>query len=94
MTKSVRNLVMAFVVAVGAAGAMASPALAADWHHGRDARAHEWRDHYRGGYGWAPYAYAAPAYGYYGGYYGGYVPAPVPYAPVGSFSLSIPLAIR
>jgi hypothetical protein len=90
---------MAFVVAAGAAGALASPALAADWDHGRDGRArewraHEWREHHRVGYGWQPYAYAAPAYGYYGGAYG-YAPAPVPYAaPVGSFSLSIPFAVR
>ena len=99
MTRTIRNLVIALVVVAGAA---ASPALADDWHRGGDWREHgfgwrgpewrehEWREHGGYGYGWAPYAYAAPAYGYYG-----YAPPPVPYAaPVGSFSLSIPFAMR
>jgi hypothetical protein len=111
MTRTIRNLVMAFVVTIGAAGALASPALAAEWDHGRDGRAQEWRgqdDHGRDGraqewrgrdwrdydrdaYRPAPYAYAAPAYGYYG-----YVaPPPVTYAPpAATFSLFVPFTIR
>ena len=101
MTKTIRNLVMALVVTAGAAGAMASPALAADWDRGRDGRVQEWRhDDWRAhyapdptpyAYGYVAPAYVAPAYGYYGPY--GYAAPPVAaYAPpAASFSLTVPL---
>ena len=108
MTRTIRNLVMALVVTAGAAGAMASPALADPWDHGGGWGGHEWREHQGygyGAYGVAPYAYGAPAYGYgapaygyaapaYG--YGGYAaPPPVAYAPpAASFSLFVPFAFR
>jgi hypothetical protein len=87
-TRRLRALVLAGAVAAATAGAVATPALADDWHghdawHGQDWHAHAWRGdddddwgrpaYYSYGYAY-PYAYAAPA-----PYYG-YAPAPV-YAP-------------
>ena len=78
----IRNIALALAVAIGAAGALASPALAADWgNHGRYEQ--HWRYHH-------PHrmAYAQPY---------GYVVAPPPVvaaAPVPSFNLVVPLTIR
>jgi hypothetical protein len=76
MTK-LRKLLLALLVAAGAAGAVAAPALAdgRDWNHDRDVHAHDWRAHHR------PVVYsAAPVpYGYY---YGTIIfdkPTPKPY---------------
>ena len=95
MTKTIRNLVLAFVMTAGTAGTMAAPALAAEWDHDRDGRAREWRhtewrEHDRDDADRAPYAYAAPAYSYavpaysYAvpgyGYYGAYGYAAPPVA--------------
>ncbi len=79
----IRNLALVLAVAIGAAGAVASPALAADWgHHGRYEQ--HWRYHH-------PHRviYAQPY---------DYVVAPPPpvvvAAPVPSFNVVVPLTIR
>jgi len=87
-----RNLVLAGVVAAASAGALAAPALARDWDHGRDGgwgHERDWRDR-------DDRAWVAPSYGYTYAYapyatYGYAVPAPAPvYAvpPVISFGFS------
>ena len=52
-------------------GLFATPAMAADWHHGHEWRGHEWHEH------WHPMAYhpyyRPPVVAY------GYAPAPVVY---------------
>jgi hypothetical protein len=100
MTKTIRRLVMALVLAAGAGMAVSGPALADDWHHNdrqhdavrvREWRAHEWRENHRPAYAPAPYAYtyAVPSYAY------SYAPPPVAYVqPGASFNLTIPFAIR
>ena len=91
---TIRKFLMSLAIASCAAGAMAAPALAAGWDHGREVRGHEWRGrdwraHHRV-YAPAPYAYAAPSYGYYG-----YVAPPVIYGePQATFSLDIPLIVH
>jgi hypothetical protein len=81
-----RSGLLALALAAVLGGAAAAPALADDWHHGRDFRAHEWRgpvrhdhDYYR------PYAYAPPAYRY--------APPPAAYGAPG-VNLVVPLDIR
>lgn len=66
-----RTGLMALTLAALLGGAAAAPALAEDWHHDRDFRAHdEWRGHDRRGGDWGRhghhrfYAYGAPAYRY------------------------------
>jgi hypothetical protein len=95
-TRKLRNLTLAVAMAAASAGALAAPALAADWHHGpaghedryhRDYRDYRWHDRFYGpvvavdpGYGYAPYGYAPP-------------PAPVYVAPP-VLSLILPIHIR
>ncbi|HXQ52888.1 MAG TPA: hypothetical protein VN802_17485 [Stellaceae bacterium] len=70
-TNSIRKLAcklaLALLVTAGAAGAVASPALAADWHHAAQWRNHGRREHHPVVYAPAPvpYPYAAPVTGYY-----------------------------
>jgi hypothetical protein len=97
MTKTrttIRKLLLALTLAVGAGGVMAGPALAADWGHGQYGWEHGRVWHGRGyvdlGFAPAP-VYVAPAYGY------GYAapPPPVVYAPpVAALNFVIPLHIR
>jgi hypothetical protein len=96
-TSKYRRSLRTFLTVAGLAavigGASVAPALADDWHGGRDTRhwqqerrghawrAHEWRErHYR------------PAPAYYPGYY--YAPPPVVYAPPPSLRLVVPFGFR
>jgi hypothetical protein len=89
-TRKLRNLTLAVAMAATSVGALAAPALAADWHHGparHEYRDHRWHDRFYGpvvavdpGYGYAPYGYAPP-------------PAPV-YAAPPVLSLILPIHIR
>ena len=88
-----------FAAALGltALAAVAAPASAREWDHGRDGRAHEWRHadwrwHRPAFFGFAapaPVYVPAPVYAPYG-----YAPAPVYAAPEASFNLVLPLNIR
>src|ERR1700683_5490955 len=83
-TRKLRTLAVAAAVAATSAGALAAPALAADWHHGparqefRDHRDHrDFRDHrWHGGF-FAPVVSVDP-YGYGYGPYGYAAPPPAP----------------
>jgi hypothetical protein len=86
MSFRIRSIALALALAAGAAGAMASPALAADWGH-RVRHERYWRHDQRGEAYAAPYA-AAPY---------GYVVAPPPVvvaAPAPSLNFYVPLTIR
>ena len=100
-TRKLRTLALAAAVAATSAGALAAPALAADWHHGparqefRDHRDHrDFRDHrWHGGF-FAPVVSVDP-YGYGYGPYGYAPPPPAPvYAVPPILDFILPIHIR
>src|ERR1700688_1300787 len=101
MTKTsntIRKLLLALTLAMGAAGVMAGPALAADWGHdrhdwpgrdwpGRDWHGRYWHAHAYLGFAPAP-VYVAPGYAYP-------VAPPIVFAPpVAALNFVLPLTIR
>jgi hypothetical protein len=91
--------IFAASIGLAAVAALAAPASAREWDHGRDGRGHEerhegWRDD---GWRWHRPAYfgyyaPAPVYAPEPSYY--YAPAPVYAPPAASFNLVVPLRIR
>ena len=86
--------IFAASLGLAAIAALAAPASAREWDHGRDARGHEWRHDegwrwhrpaYFGYYAPAPVYVPEPSY---------YAPAPVYVPPAASFNLVVPLRIR
>ena len=90
-SSKIRNLVLALVAVTATAGALAAPAMAADWGYDRGHPVYHWRDHW--GYGPVvyadPYAVVAPATPVV-------IPPPAPtiVAPAPALSVVIPLHIR
>ena len=89
-SRKLRHLALAAALAATSAGALAAPALAADWHHGPARQ--EFRDHRGHDRFFAPVVAVSPyAYGPYGY-------APPPPAPVYGFppvlDLILPIHIR
>jgi hypothetical protein len=89
--------IFAASLGVAAVAALAAPASAHDWDHGREGRGHEWRHEGWRDEGWrwhrpAYFGYYAPAPVYVPE--PSYYPAPVYAPPAASFSLVVPLHIR
>jgi hypothetical protein len=93
--------IFAATLGLAALAAVAAPASAREWDHGRDGRGHEWRHDegwrwhrpaFFGAFAPAPVYVPEPVYAPEPSYY--YPPAPVYVPPVASFNLVVPLRIH